>query len=316
MDKGGWEQDSAPVYFEKYVKKVVQALKDYVSLWCTINEPNGYAVEGFIQGLFPPGKQDLNTGFTVMVNLLRAHAAAYHAIHQIQPQARVGISHYYRSLKPSRGWFLPDRWVTRLLGHLNVAFPNGATDGVMRFLWMRKPVREARNTQDFLGIDYYTRDYVNFSLMRMSELFSRRHFREGAELSTTGYLANEPSGVFEAVKWGKGYGLPIIITENGIEDADDHLRPRYLVEHLHQVWKAVNFNWPIKAYFHWTLVDNFEWERGWTQRFGLWELDSDSQARHKRPSADLYAEICRENGISDEMVRKYATELIPELFPE
>jgi beta-glucosidase len=316
VDMGGWEQDSAPVYFEKYVRKVVQALKDYVSLWCTINEPNGYAVEGFIQGLFPPGKQDLSIGFSVMVNLLRAHAAAYHAIHQIQPQARVGISHYYRSLKPSRGWFLPDRWVTRLLGHLNVAFPNGATNGVMRILWMRKPVREAKGTQDYLGIDYYTRDYVSFSLMRKSELFSRRHFREGAELSTTGYLANEPLGLYEALKWGKGYGLPIIITENGIEDADDHLRPRYMVEHIHQAWKAVNFNWPIKAYFHWTLVDNFEWERGWPQRFGLWELDINSQARHKRPSADLYAEICHENGISDDMVRKYAPELIPELFPE
>ena len=51
------------------------------------------------------------------------------------------------------------------------------------------------------------------------------------------------------------------------------------------MWHAVNFNWPIKAYFHWSLVDNFEWERGWTQRFGLWALDIETQKRTKRPSA-------------------------------
>ena len=315
VEMGGWELDAAPEYFEKYVRKVVQALKDYVSLWCTVNEPNGYITLGFIQGIFPPGKKDLSLGFTAMVNLLRAHAAAYHAIHQIQPQARVGISHYYRSLKPSKSWFPPDRWVTRLLGQLNVAFPNAAKDGVMRLLWMRKQVHEAKGTQDFFGIDYYTRNYVRFNLLKKKELFSERYFREGAELSSTGFLANEPLGIFEAIKWGTRFGLPIVITENGVDDADDHLRPRYMVEHIHQMWRAVNFNWPVKAYFHWTLVDNFEWERGWSQRFGLWELDVDTQARHKRPSADLYAEICRENGISDEMVRRYAPVLVPELFP-
>jgi beta-glucosidase len=181
---------------------------------------------------------------------------------------------------------------------------------------MRKHVREAKETQDFLGIDYYTREYVAFNILKYKELFGRRYFREGAELSTTGFLANEPLGMYEALKWGLKYKLPIIITENGFEDAEDRLRPRFILEHIHQVWRAVNFNWPIKGYFHWTLVDNFEWERGWTQRFGLWELDVDTQARHKRPSADLYAEICRENGISDEMARRYAPEVLAELFPD
>ena len=108
----------------------------------------------------------------------------------------------------------------------------------------------------------------------------------------------------------------MIVTENGVEDTDDHLRPRYLIQHIHQVWRAVNFNWPVKGYFHWSLVDNFEWERGWTQRFGLWELDVETQARRKRPSADLYAEICRTNGISSDMVAKYAPEIFEAMFPE
>ena len=107
-----------------------------------------------------------------------------------------------------------------------------------------------------------------------------------------------------------------MITENGIDDAEDRLRPRYLVQHLHQVWRAVNFNYPVKGYFHWTLVDNFEWDRGWTQRFGLWALDIDTQARIKRPSADLYAEICRQNGISSEVVKRFAPEIYDQIFPD
>ena len=71
----------------------------------------------------------------------------------------------------------------------------------------------------------------------------------------------------------------------------------------------------MKGYFYWTLVDNFEWERGWTQRFGLWELDIETQERHKRPSADLYTDICKAKGLSSEMVAKYAPDILDEMFP-
>ena len=315
VELGGWENESAVGYFEKYVRKVVPALKDYVNLWCTLNEPNGYATQGFIWGTFPPGKKDFNLGYRVVINLVRAHAAAYRAIHQIQTEARVGIANYYRSLQPATPWSPLDQLITRLLRTANDIFPMAAKDGVVRFLNKHRRIPEAKETQDFLGIDYYTRDYVAFDLLS-KEFFSKRFYRPDAERSTTGFLANEPAGMYEALKWGLKYEVPIIITENGVEDAEDRLRPRYLVEHLHQVWRAVNFNWPVKGYFHWTLVDNFEWERGWTQRFGLWELDVDTQARRKRPSADLYAEICRENGLSDEMVRQYAPAALATLFPE
>jgi beta-glucosidase len=316
VDQGGWESDIAVELFEKYVRKVVAALKDYNNLWCTLNEPNGYAMLGFIQGIFPPGKKDIGLGFKVMVNLVKAHARAYHAIHEIQPEARVGMANYFRSLKPKKDWFPLDRLVTHLLMSINNIFPDAAQDGTVRFLHMRKRVPEAKGTHDFLGIDYYTRDYVSFNPLNPAELFSKRSFREDAELSTTRFLANEPGGMFEALRWGLKYDIPIIITENGFEDAEDRVRPSYMVEHIHQVWRAVNFNWPIKGYFHWTLVDNFEWERGWTQRFGLWELDVVTQVRHKRPSADLYAEICEENGISDDMVRRFAPAAVKNLFPD
>jgi beta-glucosidase len=128
-------------------------------------------------------------------------------------------------------------------------------------------------------------------------------------------LANEPAGFYRTLQRATRYKLPIFVTENGVEDAEDRLRPRYLAEHIHQMWHAVNFNWPVRGYFHWTLVDNFEWERGWTQRFGLWELDVETQARRKRPSANLYQAICNENGLSTEMVRQYAPQIAADMFP-
>jgi beta-glucosidase len=93
------------------------------------------------------------------------------------------------------------------------------------------------------------------------------------------------------------------------------MRPAYTVQHLHEVWRAANFNWNVKGYYHWSQVDNFEWERGWTQRFGLWGLDVPSQKRIRRGSVDLYAAICKHNAISSEIVRKHAPKAFDKLFP-
>ena len=144
---------------------------------------------------------------------------------------------------------------------------------------------------------------------------NRRTYPPGAEVSASGFIANVPQGMFDALNWARHFHKPIFITENGIDDSEDHIRPGYLVEHLHQVWRAINFSWPIKGYYHWSLVDNFEWDRGWTQRFGLWGLDVDTQARFRRPSVDIYAAICQQNGISSDMVAKFTPKLVPKLFP-
>jgi beta-glucosidase len=315
-EKGGWESPEVAVYFEKFVRKTVEALREYVTLWCTINEPNVYAATGYASKEFPPGRNSINAGFRVMVNQARAHAAAYHTIHELQPQAQAGIALNYRSFVPAKTWSPLDGRLVRLLSRLfNDLFPRAFTDGVVHTLTSRVRVPEAKGTQDFLGVNYYTRDYVAFDLLKAREFFGRRFYRADAELSPTGFIANEPAGMFEALQWATQFGIPLFVTENGVEDPTDRLRPRYIIQHIRQVWRAVNYNWPVKGYFHWSLVDNFEWERGWTQRFGLWELDVETQARRKRPSADLYAEICRANGISSELVAKYAPVIFEEMFP-
>lgn len=317
-EKGGWETDAVVPLFERYVRKVVDALKEYVTLWCTINEPNVYAVSGYVQGAFPPGKKDVKLSMCVLGNMIKGHAAAYRAIHELQPEARVGYALHFRPMVPRIPWSPLDRWMRNIrYNGLNMGFPSAISTGVMRSPVGSQNIPEAKGTQDYLGLNYYSVDTVWFDLLKPGELFTNGGFPKGADMSDTNFIANIPEGIYESIKWiDRTYPhLPIIITENGVEDFDDHMRPRYLAQHLHQVWRACNFNWPVKGYFHWSLVDNFEWERGWTQRFGLWGLDIDTQKRIRRPSVDLYAEICRENGISSEMVQKYCPEVFEKLFP-
>jgi len=176
-------------------------------------------------------------------------------------------------------------------------------------------VPEAANTQDFFGLNYYTVENCSFSPFRPKSLFEMGEFPPEADISPGGYIANDPDGFWSALEWAHQYDLPIYITENGVEDDEDGFRRRYLALHLKKVWLAANFNWRLRGYFHWSLVDNFEWERGWTQRFGLWALDEKTQKRKRRPSAEMYAQICHANGLKSETVAEFAPETFETLFP-
>ncbi len=316
-DIGGWKSDEITNYFNRYVKKIVEALKELVNFWITINEPNIYTVSGYLYGTFPPGKHNFIAAGNVIINMVRAHAQAYRLIHTISPNASVGVAHNYHSIKPKHAWSPIDKLVTKqVFSTFNELFPRALDKGLIRFPFWRIRIPEAKGTQDFFGLNYYTREYLTFKPLKPKDFFIDRKPGEGVEIGDTGMIASEPAGLFEALKWSRKYNLPIIITENGIDNKEDGIRRRYLVQHLHQIWRGINFNWPIKGYFHWTLVDNFEWERGWTQRFGLWELDLETQARIKRPSADLFAEVCAENGLSSELVVKYADTVMDQIFPQ
>ncbi len=315
-EMGGWENDDTPQKFAVFTRKAVEALKEYVSTWVTINEPNVFAYSAYSEGVFPPGKKDMGACFHVMVNLVRAHAMAYKVIHEVQPEARVGLSMHYRSLFPATSSPL-DKFVAGIQSAIfNDLFPSAAVDGKVKFLYRTVNIPEAVHTQDFLGVNYYSRDRVSFDITRFAALFGRMQYPKDADLSGTGFIANEPEGFNEALKWGLKYHVPMIVTENGVEDHEDKMRPRYIAQHIQQMWRAVNFNWPVKGYFHWSLVDNFEWERGWSQRFGLWGLDVETQARERRGSVDLYSEICQKNGLSSDMVAKYCPEVFQKIFPD
>ncbi|HEX9617693.1 MAG TPA: family 1 glycosylhydrolase, partial [Anaerolineales bacterium] len=213
-EQGGWENEAIVGYFDAYVRKTVDALKEYTNLWFTINEPNVLAVFGFLVGLFPPGKKELGATYRAMANMVRAHAAAYRAIHHLQPAARAGIAIHYRSSRPAKGWFPPDVLVSSVQNQFfNDSFVNALSDGVLRLPLFRKRIPEAKGTQDFIGLNYYTREFVAFHPLKIQDLLIHRSFREGVELSETGFLACEPEGMFEALKWANQFELPIIVAE-------------------------------------------------------------------------------------------------------
>ncbi len=316
VEQGGWLSADIVPLFQRYARKVAGALQDLVGLWVTINEPNAYAYSAYSAGVFPPGERNTGKALAAMRAMTRAHAAAYHAIHEVQPAALVGMAHHVRGMLPARPGNPLDALVAGLRSRVfNDTIARAAWDGRFRALGAYQRMPEAARTQDYIGLNYYTVERCAFDLGHPGELFGRSFYPTGADLSPNGFIANEPEGLAAALSWARRFGLPIYITENGVEDAEDRLRPRYLAAHVRQAWKAVNVGVPVRGYFHWSLVDNFEWDRGWTQRFGLWALDVVTQERRKRPSADLYAEICRANSLSTEMVAGYAPEALEQIFP-
>ena len=134
-------------------------------------------------------------------------------------------------------------------------------------------------------------------------------------VSEHGEIAHAPEAFRAVLKQASRYGLPIFVTANGVEDGADSVRPRYLAEHIHQVWRAVNCGEGVEGYFHYSLLDGYEWDKGWERKFGLWALDRETQTRTKRPSAELYAEICRNNIMETETVAQYAPEALNDLLP-
>ncbi len=317
-ERGGWESAEAVAHFRDYAARVVTALQEYVRLWATFNEPNIYAYRGYVEGAFPPGRtHDLAAAFTVMEHMAQAHAAAYQAIHRVQPNAQVGIVVHYRGMRPARPWFPLDRWITRLHHRwLNDFYYDALVHGRIIYPGRRaRPVAGLRGTLDYLGLNYYTEDRVRF-VPRAAEVFGVHRLPPDAPLSAHGEIAHVPTGLYRALRWAHGFGVPIYITENGLDDADDRLRPRYLLEHVHQVWRALINNWPVRGYLHWSLIDNFEWEWGWSRHFGLWACDPQTQRRRPRPSAHLFAAMAQANGIEAALVDKYAPAARAALFPD
>jgi len=316
-ERHAWETGEAIRLFEQYVRKVVGALREDVTLWCTINEPNVYMYNGWVADIFPPGKKDIGLALRVAQNLLKAHAVAYHTIHTLQPSALVGLPIHFRPIEPARPRSALDRWVAQKQFNLfSTLFPDAIRTGAIRQLFGRPiPIPEAKGTLDFFGLNYYSSDLARFDLRYPGELFGRRSFPPGAEPDDLRFNASFPPGFYWSLEWAHQFGLPIYVTENGIGDAQDKLRPRFLITHLHQLWRAANFKWDVRGYFHWSLVDNFEWGLGWTHRFGLYAMDRETLVRTPRRSAQLYAEICKSRSILSDMVARYAPDLLETMFP-
>lgn len=313
VEKGAWETQGVIGRFERYVSHVVQELGDLCSFWVTINEPTVYMFSGYINGNWPPCKRDFGLALRVGRNIIRAHAAAYHAIHRLQPQARVGIAHNIRPLYPENR----RSWLNRKLASIqnrtyNHLFLLALTDGRLRFPMGLARIPEAAGTQDYVGLNFYFSGRLAIDWSKPTTLFARQ--MPPRQWGTTfdkdlerwfGYGDIDPEGFYSTVKWLSQFGKPIYIGEHGICDPTDEIRPRVLVSYLAALHRAIQAGAPVKGYFHWTLVDNFEWKEGYGLQFGLFANDLTTQERTPRPSAKTYARIARENGIATDLLEQY-----------
>ncbi len=298
---GGWERPSVVQAFQHFVERTVGALGDLVNLWVTINEPMVYVFQGYFDGRWPPGKKNPVAGIRVARHMVMAHAAAYHAIHRIQPDAQVGIAKHMRVFDPLRD-SPADRAIANFQDFLfNRVFLEALTDGVFR-IPPRRRIPEAINSQDFIGLNYYARDRVTFDLRSPATLFGRLTITPGAETGPPGWGEMYPEGIYRLLKRLSRWGKPIYITECGVPDTAQMDRSRFIVSHLREVHRAIREGVMVRGFFHWTLVDNFEWAEGWSLRFGLIALDEKTQERRPKPAAEVYAAICRANKLVTEDV--------------
>jgi beta-glucosidase len=246
--------------------------------------------------------------------MLRCHAVAYHSIKRIRSQAQVGMAKHYRVIEAWPGTNrLHQWWARRVSWFFNDLWMECLTSGRRRWPLGRGSINGLAGTFDFTAINYYSRSLVRFP-PRPGRLYESEA-PPGAVMADDDFFELYPQGLFKAIQANVPFGKPIIVAENGLPDASDKLRSEFILTHLREVWRAISFNYPVMGYYHWTLVDNFEWDRGWRQRFGLIELDVETQKRTWRPSGRLYAEICRSNSISSDMAERYAPGVLETMFP-
>ncbi|WP_297216961.1 glycoside hydrolase family 1 protein [Thermoplasma sp.] len=301
----GWIDSRIIVEFAKYVEYVSKQFSEYVDIWETINEPEIISSQGYVFGNtagFPPGLSDMGLGFTALKNLALANSIATKILKRNDPGKQVGVGinpAYYEAYSEDPASKMLAGYMKYLNNHwfLNAAVL-GSFDTDMDG---NEDVHiNAITPPDYIGIDYYQRLIVKYN--GNGENFSLSNLEFMPCHNCTDFMWDiYPSGMRHVLRDNYGtYHKPIYILENGIADANDAKRSSFIIDHLKELWASINEDkLPVKGYFHWTLMDNYEWARGFSMRFGLYEVDYNTKKRIKRRSADVYARICKENGLDD-----------------
>ena len=266
-EKGGWQNSQSVINFAKFVDFVAKNLKNEVNFWITLNEPGIYIAQSYLLGLWPPQKKSLLVSLKILKNLLSAHKSAFNIIKSFDPKAQVGlvddIMYYEGGISFLADWFA-NREFLNLVGR----------------------------RMDFIGLNFYF--HQKFSGFKFIKSDSENKSDLGWEI--------HPEGIYHVLKKLKRYHRPIYITENGLADAKDAKRAEFIREHLKWTQKAIAEGVDVQGYFHWSLLDNFEWDKGFWPRFGLVEIDYKTLERKIRPSALEYAKICKNNVIASPAV--------------
>lgn len=269
-DKGGWEWSGTPAAFEAFVRAVVPVLAPSVRYWITLNEPNVYATFSYLTGDWPPGRKSVFAHERVLNRLQVAHRRAYRAIKSLQPTAQVGVAPQITDVQAGDGSLVTraHRWLAD-------------------WLWNRRFLQGIRTELDFVGANIYGRNVIRGLARNQNE--NRVRSDLGWELY--------PPAMLGALRVAGSFGKPVYITENGLADRNDTHREWFIRETLEYVHQAIEEGIDVRGYLHWSLMDNFEWDKGFWPRFGLIEVDRQTLERRVRPSARTYARIARTNAL-------------------
>lgn len=296
---GAFEKKENIKYFVRFSKKIFEALSDKVKLWCTLNEPNIYAFQGYIRGVFPPGISGIG-GFmpnqlavTVLENLMRAHTEVYKELKVMQngEKSQIGLVHQYLKFQPYGYWHLLESIPGYHLNEfLNDTVLNFCKTGEFYYCSilhnaLAKFKTDREKIIDFIGLNYYSRVIAT---MRPFHPVSSCY---PGEIMTDMPYAIFAQGIYDAIKDVASLNVPIYITENGISDAKDDRRELFIKQYLYAVSQALKDGYDVRGYYYWSLMDNFEWDMGRTQKFGLYSVDLNTQSRTLREGAKYFADV-------------------------
>ncbi len=283
-DLGGWLNKNAPLYFLRYVARIVETLYEQVNYWITINEPMVYVYHSYILGVWPPQGRSFLKARTVTDNLVISHVKAYELIHGIYKKRN--LSSPFVSIAKNVQAFEP------CTTNLKNKFAAYLRDRFFNFEFINKLIRY--KSLDFIGVNYYTRSLVDIERWGIKNLLLDTCAKNHSKLKKNSLGWDiYPEGLYTMLLRLKNYKLPIFILENGICTEDDFARWDFICEHLKNIHRAMKEGVKILGYIYWSLIDNYEWDKGFGPHFGLIHVDYNTYKRTIRESAKRFSLVCK-----------------------
>jgi beta-glucosidase len=295
--RGGFADPAIAARLAGLARACLQRLDGQVDAWATLNEPSVLAAAAYATTRWPPGSGSVVAGLRALRNMLHAHAAASAVLRA--GSAPVGLVVNMPLFEPARPGAPQDRGIARAQDWTFNGVVLRALEGgrLLPPLGAGQRAPGLAGSCDFIGLNYYGRYAVRFD--PRAEGLGRNVQTPTVRTETNDWGQPCAAGLTRQLLRLARLGVPLYVTENGLYDNTDSRRPRYLVDHVHAVADAIDAGADVRGYFHWSLVDNFEWAEGWTTRFGLLALDRQTQRRTPVESARVYERICRANAAPD-----------------
>jgi beta-glucosidase len=272
-DQGGWENKQTIADYLRYVEFVLTGLKGKVRFWVTVNEPEVYSSDAYLVGRKLVQKRAPLSYLKVSHNLLTAHEKAYSLIKRVDPNTMVSIAKHFTYFKP---------------GYHRLNIFDRLVLSALDWFQNRRFLSRVAKCADYIGINYYYTLRIGKGKDMIATRLAPRLFMEKTERRSDLGLPLRPSDILFVLRRLKHYRLPILITENGVADHDDSDRVWFIEETLKSLEQALAERVDLIGYIHWSLTDNFEWSDGFAARFGLVEVDYETQKRTPRKSALVY----------------------------